>query len=49
MVRRVRSGDRRAFEEVYRANVGRVYAVCLRLSANPVRAAEWTQDTFVRA
>jgi RNA polymerase sigma-70 factor (ECF subfamily) len=45
VVRRVRSGDRRAFEEVYRANVGRVYAV----SANPVRAAEWTQDTFVRA
>jgi RNA polymerase sigma-70 factor (ECF subfamily) len=49
IVRRARSGDRHAFEDVYRTHVGRVYAVCLRLSANPEQAAEWTQDTFVRA
>ena len=37
------------FERLYRENVGRVYALCLRLSADPVRAEELTQDVFVRA
>lgn len=48
-VRCAQSGDTRAFEYLYRSHVGRVYAVCLRLAADPERAAEWTQDTFVRA
>ncbi len=41
--------DVTAFEQVYRENVGRVYALCLRLTADPARAEELTQDVFVKA
>lgn len=45
---RARAGDEAAFEALYREHVGRVYAVCLRLSGERGRAAELTQDVFVR-
>ena len=48
-VERARAGDPDAFEAVYRAHAGRVYALCLRMSADAGRAAELTQDVFVRA
>jgi len=48
-VRRAQKGDVAAFEELYRENLGRVYAVCLRLCGDPGRAEELTQDVFVRA
>ena len=38
-----------AFEELYRRNVGRVYAVCMRMSGDPSLAEELAQDVFVRA
>ncbi|MEP6618181.1 MAG: sigma-70 family RNA polymerase sigma factor [bacterium] len=38
-----------AFEELYRAHAGRVYALCLRLTADSAQARELTQDVFVRA
>jgi RNA polymerase sigma-70 factor (ECF subfamily) len=38
-----------AFEELYRAHVGRVYAVCLRICGRPAVAEELTQEAFVRA
>ncbi len=47
-VRRAREGDEAAFEALYREHVGRVYAVCLRLAGDPVRAQELVQDVFVR-
>jgi RNA polymerase sigma-70 factor (ECF subfamily) len=46
---RARAGDARAFEEVYRAHVDRVYALCLRMSGDARDAEELTQDVFVRA
>lgn len=49
LVRRARDGDTEAFEGVYRRLVGRVYALCLRMSGDPGRAEELTQDVFVRA
>jgi len=49
LIQRAQQGDQAAFETLYRAHVGRVYALCLRLSADPVRAEELTQDAFVRA
>jgi len=49
LVDRARRGDVDAFELVYRMYAGRVYALCLRLAADPVTARELTQDTFVRA
>lgn len=48
-VRRAQAGELAAFEELYRENVGRVYALCLRLSSDPTLAEELTQDAFVRA
>jgi RNA polymerase sigma factor (sigma-70 family) len=49
LVDRARRGDVDAFELLYRQHAGRVYALCLRLAADPVIARELTQDTFVRA
>ncbi|MEP6989945.1 MAG: RNA polymerase sigma factor [bacterium] len=43
------TGDVASFEALYREHSGRVYALCLRLTASPVEARELTQDTFVRA
>ncbi|MCG3120024.1 MAG: ECF RNA polymerase sigma factor SigW [bacterium] len=48
VVCRAQNGDRAAFEQIYRENVGRVHAICLRLLANSARAQELTQDVFVR-
>ena len=42
-------GDQRAFETLYHQHVGRIYAVCLRMTANVARAEECTQLAFVRA
>jgi RNA polymerase sigma-70 factor (ECF subfamily) len=44
-----KAGEVSAFEKLYRATAGRVYAVCLRLSGSPDLADELTQETFVRA
>jgi RNA polymerase sigma-70 factor (ECF subfamily) len=49
LVHQAQNGDRVAFEQIYRENVGRVYAICLRILANSARAQELTQDVFVRA
>ena len=48
-IERARAGQLRAFEALYTAHAGRVYALALRLTADPVAARELTQDTFVRA
>jgi RNA polymerase sigma-70 factor, ECF subfamily len=48
VVRRAQAGDEDAFEALYREQVGRVYALCLRLSGQPATAEELTQDVFVR-
>jgi len=49
LVRRAQTGDEAAFHDLYREHVGRVYALCLRLSADARRAEELTQDVFIRA
>ena len=49
LIHRAQQGDQAAFEALYRAHVGRVYALCLRLTADRARAEELTQDAFVRA
>ncbi len=41
-------GDRRAFERLYRDNVNRVYAICMRMCGDRTVAEELTQDAFVR-
>jgi RNA polymerase sigma-70 factor (ECF subfamily) len=47
LARRASSGDESAFERLYRAHTGRVFALCLRMSGSRQRAAELTQDVFV--
>jgi RNA polymerase sigma-70 factor (ECF subfamily) len=49
IVRRAQAGDHAAFRTLYQEQVGRVYAVYLRLSGDPAEASERTQDVFVRA
>ncbi|HUF67959.1 MAG TPA: RNA polymerase sigma factor [Longimicrobiales bacterium] len=48
-VSRAQAGDRAAFDALYDEHVGHVYAVCLRMTADPRRAERLTQDAFVRA
>jgi len=49
LVGRAAAGDVEAFEELYRVNVGRVYALCLRMAGDPTLAEELAQEAFVRA
>ena len=47
LVRRAQSGDRPAFQELYRQHIGHVYAVCLRMLADPTQANEVTQEIII--
>lgn len=46
---RAAAGDRRAFEQLYRDHVDRVFTLCARMTADRALAEELTQDVFVRA
>ena len=47
-MQRAVAGDANAFEALYRATSGRIFAVCLRMTADRARAIELTQDVYVR-
>lgn len=47
-VQAAQGGDDRAFASLYDAHVGRVYALCLRLSADRLLSRELVRDIFVR-
>jgi RNA polymerase sigma-70 factor (ECF subfamily) len=49
LVRRALDGDVDAFEQLYRENVNRVYALSLRMTADEARAEDMTQEVFIRA
>lgn len=49
LVLQAQGGDTRAFEALYRRLVGRIFALCLRMSGDAQKAEELTQDVFVRA
>jgi len=49
LARRIAAGDDAAFDRFYGENVGRVHAVCLRMSGDATRARSLTQESFVRA
>jgi len=48
-VEQARNGDVSAFEKLYRANIDRVYALCLRMTANAAEAEDAAQDAFIQA
>ena len=47
VIQRAREGDRTAFEYLYRMHSRRVYAVCLRMLADPTEAEDLTQEAFL--
>jgi RNA polymerase sigma factor (sigma-70 family) len=49
LVERAKGGDREAFEEIYREQVGRIHALCWRLTGDADLAEELTQEAFIRA
>lgn len=49
LVRQAAAGDSGAFEALYHDNIGRIYALCLRMSADPSLAEELAQEAFIRA
>ena len=49
LVERAKAGDADAYEQLYRENVGRIYAVCLRMARNRTVAEDLTQEAFIRA
>lgn len=42
-------GDQRAFERLYRAHVGRVHGLCIRMTRNVASAEDCTQQAFIQA
>ncbi|MEL6868996.1 MAG: sigma-70 family RNA polymerase sigma factor [Pseudomonadota bacterium] len=48
-VARATAGDTRAYEHLYRAHCGQIYALCLRMTANAAEAEDATQDAFIQA
>ena len=49
LVVRARQGEQAAFEMLYRQHVGRVYALCLRMTGQPALADDCVQEAFIRA
>jgi len=49
LVRQSAAGNSYAFRELYKGNVSRVYAVCLRISQDKDTADELTQEVFIKA
>ena len=49
LIARVIAGDRLAGRTLYDTHAPRVYSLAYRLSGDPEKAREFTQDTFIRA
>ncbi|MES1257272.1 MAG: sigma-70 family RNA polymerase sigma factor [Acidobacteriota bacterium] len=47
LLKRFRAGDREAFTAVYRAHHPAVFRFALHMTADPIKAADVTQDVFV--
>ena len=48
LVDRAADGDFAAYERLYHRHVGRIYALCLRMTADPASAEDLTQQAFIR-
>lgn len=49
LIAAAQAGDAEAFASLYDAHVARVFALCVGMVSDRAMAAEFTQDTFVRA
>ena len=48
-IRRAQQSDTRAFEELYRMHVDKVYGLCLRMTGNVSEAEDCVQEAFIQA
>jgi len=49
LVESAKRGSQSAFEALYRNHVGKVYGLCLRMTANRATAEDCTQEAFIQA
>jgi RNA polymerase sigma-70 factor (ECF subfamily) len=49
LVESARRGSKAAFETLYRNHVGKVYGLCLRMTAHRATAEDCTQEAFIQA
>jgi RNA polymerase sigma-70 factor, ECF subfamily len=49
LVESAKRGSTAAFETLYRNHVGKVYGLCLRMTANRATAEDCTQEAFIQA
>jgi RNA polymerase sigma-70 factor, ECF subfamily len=49
LVDAAKRGSKAAFEALYRHHVGKIYGLCLRMTAHPVTAEDCTQEAFIQA
>ena len=49
LVESAKRGSRAAFETLYRNHVGKVYGLCLRMTAHRATAEDCTQEAFIQA
>lgn len=49
LVESAKRGSKAAFESLYRNHVGKVYGLCLRMTANRATAEDCTQEAFIHA
>jgi RNA polymerase sigma-70 factor, ECF subfamily len=47
-IRLAQSGDRQAYQLLYRAHIGRVYAICWRLLGDRQKAEDACQEVFIK-
>jgi len=48
-VKKAQAADSQAFEALYRQQVGKIYALCLRMTGNASEAEDCTQEAFIQA
>ena len=48
-VQKARNADPYAFEQLYRANVDKIYGLCLRMTGNASEAEDCAQEAFIQA
>ncbi len=49
LIERAKAADSKAFEELYRRNVDKVYGLCLRMTGNVGEAEDCAQEAFIQA
>lgn len=49
LIELAKAGDLKAYEQLYRRHVGKIHALCLRLTGQAELAEDMTQESFIRA